>query len=88
MFVPICICALDPGLYKNVKHFRFILGLLLFLTNEKEKEKKNTFPIQSDPKDLKRYFFFTHLKNNQIKSRFVCVCLDRIFRKSHRVSCP
>ncbi len=34
MFVPICICALDPGLYKNVKHSRFILGLLLFLTNE------------------------------------------------------
>ncbi len=33
MFVPICICALDPGLYKNVKHFRFILGLLLFVTN-------------------------------------------------------
>ncbi len=34
MFVPICICALDLGLYKNVKHFRFILGLLLFWTNE------------------------------------------------------
>ncbi len=30
MFVPICICALDPGLYKNVKHFRSILGLLFF----------------------------------------------------------
>ncbi len=35
MLVPCCICALDPGLYKNVKHFRFILGVLLFSTNEK-----------------------------------------------------
>ncbi len=40
MFVLICICALDPGLYKNVKHVRFILGLLLYLTNE---TKKTTF---------------------------------------------
>ncbi len=26
IFVPICIWTLDPGLYTNVKHFRFILG--------------------------------------------------------------
>ncbi len=30
MFVTICMCAIDPGFYRNVKHFRFILSLLFF----------------------------------------------------------
>ncbi len=67
MFVPICICALDPSLYKNVKHFRFILSLLLFLIHE---TKKNFFFFhfshsfsmwgQSDPNDLKHLTYHSY----------------------------
>ncbi len=59
MLVPCCICALDPGLYKNVKHFRFILGVLLFSTNEKN-FSFSLFPFIFNV-DLKLYFFYTHL---------------------------
>ncbi len=87
MFIPICICALDPGLYKNVKHFRFILGLLLFSTNKTNKKKNHFFHFshsfsmwgQSDPKDLKRYFFFTPLEQQNQAQIFLC--MFRLFRK-------
>ncbi len=45
MSVPICICALDPGIYKNAKHFRFILGLLLFYGKWKKKTCILLFPL-------------------------------------------
>ncbi len=59
MLVPCCICALDPGLYTNVKHFRFILGVLLFSTNEKN-FYFSLFPFIFNV-TLNCIFFFTHL---------------------------
>ncbi len=45
MFIPICICALDPGLYKNVKHFIFILGYYIFWTSKKNNDSFSLFPF-------------------------------------------
>ncbi len=74
MFLPICICALDPDLYKNVKHFRFILGLLHFLTNE------NFFPFifnvgsNLTPRTLNGNYFFLHtFRTTKSSPDFLCV---------------
>jgi len=83
MFVPICICALDPALYRNVNHSRFILGLHIFfvLMNLKMILFFSTFPIRFQcgvnltPRTLNQGpTFFTHLQNNQIRSS-LCVCV-------------
>ncbi len=68
---------LDPGLYKNVKQFRCILGLLLFWTNE---TKKNHFHcvVNLTPRTL-TVIFLTPLQNNRIKPRLFA-CLDALFR--------
>ncbi len=68
---------LDPGLYKNVKQFRYILGLLLFWTNE---TKNNNFHcvVNLTPRTL-TVIFLTPLQNNRIKPRLFA-CLDALFR--------
>ncbi len=62
---------LDPGLYKNVKQFRCILGLLLFWTNE---TKNNHFHcvVNLTPRTL-TVIFLTPLQNNRNQAQIVCM---------------
>ncbi len=78
MFVPICICALDPGLYKN--------GFTTFLDKLNKKTYFLHFSLSfSTPRTL-MVIFYTSLKQPNQTQIFVHVKIDYLGKLT--VSCP